>query len=212
MSLLNYDKALFGKITGVYDEVIFASPDESFKQNALKNDGRVLLPFISVWRLPEFTINRQTYNDSRVRQGSTLRLGTEANSPLRAARGVPVTLTYQLDVYSNKRTTCDGIASELILHLLEHPYINVNIDGLDRNFVQQFEIIVSDSVNDNTSVSEFEDTGRIYRLTLEITLNDAVIYRIDRHDNKQVEKVLVDIVDIDTNNVMESHIDVGAIE
>lgn len=212
MSLLNYDKAVFGKISGVYDEVIFASPDESFKQNALKHDGRVLLPFISVWRLPEFSINRMSYNDSRVRHGSNIRMGTLPNSPLRSARGVPVMLTYQLDIYSNKRTTCDGIASELLLNLLETPYVDVSIEGLDKPFTQQFEIVVSDSVNDNTSVSDFEDTGRIYRLTIEIVLNEAVIYRIDKYDKNLVEKVLVDIVDIDTETVLESHIDIGTIE
>jgi hypothetical protein len=191
MSLIYYDKALYNKICGVYEEVIFSSPEEAFKTNAGQHDGRVLMPFISCWRLPEFSINRTTYNDVRVRKGSGIRLGEAANSPSRNIKGVPVTLTYQIDIYSNKRVTCDGIAAELLLLMLESPYIDVVIPEI--NLTQQFELVISDNVNDNTSISEFEDTGRIYRLTIEAILNDAIIYRINKYDSKLVEKVLVDI-------------------
>ncbi len=193
ISLLFYDKAVFSKIQGVYPEVIFGSPDEAFKINAGQHDGRVLMPFISVWRLPEFSINRTSYNDTRVRMGSPVRMGIQADSPVRNARGVPVMLTYQIDVYSNKRAICDGIAAELLLNLLETPYVDVRIEGIPDGMTQQFEMTISDNVSDNSSISEFEDTGRIYRLTIEGILNDAIIYRIDKFDSKLVEKVLVDI-------------------
>jgi hypothetical protein len=75
--------------------------------------------------------------------------------------------------------------------MLESPYIDVVIPEI--NLTQQFELVISDNVNDNTSISEFEDTGRIYRLTIEAILNDAIIYRINKYDSKLVEKVLVDI-------------------
>jgi hypothetical protein len=193
MSLLNYDKAVYSKVLGIYDEVIFASPDEAFKTNASKHDGRVLMPFISVWRLPEFSINRITYNDTRVRLGDTMRM-TDNNK--RRSAGVPVALTYQIDIYSNKRSTCDGIAAELLLHLLQTPYVDVFFDFDGVSMTHQFEFTVTDNVTDNTNISDFEDTGRIYRLTIEIILNDAIIYKVDRFDSKLVEKVLVDIRDI----------------
>jgi hypothetical protein len=200
ISLLDYDKALFDKIKGIYDEVIFASPDEAFKINASQHDGRVLMPFISVWRLPEFAINRMTYNDSRVRAGDRLRFVDNTQKNL---RGVPVTLTYQVDIYSNKRNSCDGITSELVLHLLENPYVNVCFGGGEEPFVQQFELVVSDNINDNTNISDFEDTGRSYRLTVEAVFNEAIIYRVDKDYAPLVEKVLVDIRDLDTTNLVQ---------
>lgn len=191
---------------GVYDEVFFSSPDEAFKTNASSHDGKVLLPFISCWRLPEFSINRTTYNDMRVRKGHEIRT---PNISSRNVRGVPVTLTYQIDIYSNKRLTCDGIAAELLLQLLENPFLNADIPDIG---IQQFELVISDNVGDNTSISEFEDTGRIYRLTIEAILNDAIIYRIDKYDTKLVEKILVDIGDLNTGNILETYIDEGIVE
>jgi hypothetical protein len=180
--------------------VIFASPDEAFKINASQHGGQVLMPFVSVWRMPEFAINRAQYNDVRVRYGESLRL---ADSNIRKARGVPVTLTYQIDVYSNKRITCDGIASELLLNFLESPFVNVRFNFFGVTFEQQFEMVTSDNVSDNTNISDFEDTGRIYRLTIEVLLSEAIIYRVDGFDSKLVEKVLVDIKDIDTESIFD---------
>jgi hypothetical protein len=200
MSLLDYDRSLFERVRSIYDEVIFASPDEAFKINASQHGGQVLMPFVSVWRMPEFAINRAQYNDVRVRYGESLRL---ADSNIRKARGVPVTLTYQIDVYSNKRITCDGIASELLLNFLESPFVNVRFNFFGVTFEQQFEMVTSDNVSDNTNISDFEDTGRIYRLTIEVLLSEAIIYRVDGFDSKLVEKVLVDIKDIDTESIFD---------
>jgi len=214
ISLYDYDKAMYVKICGTYDEVIFASPDEAFKINAFQHDGRVIMPFISVYRLAEFAINRITYSDVRVRDGAPTRLGNSMSSPLRKARGVPVTLTYQMDVYSNKRATCDGIAAELLLNLLEYPFVDVNIaiEGVEGGMKQQFEFTVTDNVTDNTSISEFEDAGRIFRLTIEVVLNDAIIYRIDKTNVKLVEKVLIDIKDLLTDTTIEQYIVTGVDE
>jgi hypothetical protein len=212
MSLLLYDKAIFKKLVGVYDEVIFGSPDEAFRINASKNDGRVLMPFISVWRLNDFSINRVVYNDKRVRDGARIRMGNDLNSPIRFSRGIPVMLTYQIDVYSNKRITCDGIASELVLALSENPYVDVIVEGVDgRSFTQQFGIVISDSIVDNTSISDFEDTNRIYRLTVEVVINEAIIYRIDKYNSKLVEKVLVDIgmEDLGSEKILETYNSMG---
>lgn len=217
MSLFDFDKALFQKIRCVYDEVIFGSPDEAFKINASMHGGRVVMPFVSVWRLSNFDISRPTYNDPRVRDGAHIRFGSGVEAPVRHARALPVTLYYQIDVYSNKRTTCDGIAAELALFMMEYPWVDVRtpVDGITKGLLQQHAVTLNDSISDNTSISDFEDTGRIYRLTLDATIPEALIYRIDRTNAKLVEKVLVDIKEYaipDPNKIIEQYEFIGVLE
>jgi hypothetical protein len=195
---------MYKKIQGVYDEVFFASPEEAFKINAKQNDGKVVMPFISVWRLPDFTINRPTINDPRIRIGAVYRVNDDMNSPTKNVRGVPVELRYQIDVYATKRQLCDGLTAELLLYLLEYPYVDINVEEWE-GFVAQVAVNVSDSVTDNTSISEFEDSGRIYRLTIEVLISEAIIYRIDRFTKSVIEKVYVNILDIDTEDIYDEY-------
>ena len=97
----------------------------------LKNNGKVVLPFIGVYRLPDFSINSEMTNDSFLRRG--YRMATSDDSQIEfknqkvAMHGLPVTLEYQLDVYAMKRDVCDGLTAELLMFLRENPWINVQI-------------------------------------------------------------------------------------
>ena len=186
MSLLFYDKAIFKKIHSLYDECYFAAPEEAFKANAKAHEGKVMLPFIGIWRMPDFTINREMYNDSYVRRGpkaNALRkvgpVGVEFPDTKVDMHGLPVTLTYQIDVYATKREVCDGLAAEIVIEMFEHPELKVKIESLGE-FFMQFQIDVEDSISDNTSISDFEESNRFYRLSITILLNEAVIYRISK--------------------------------
>lgn len=206
ISLLYYDKAIYKKLHDLYDEVYFASPEEAFKVNAKRHEGRVLLPFISVWRLPDFNINRAMYNDIRVRKGPTsvTRSAGRAEYPNSEVemRGLPVTLNYQIDVYATKREVCDGLTAEIVLEMFETPYVNVLVESMGEGYTVQFNVDIEDGISDNTSISEFEDTNRFYRLSLTIVLTEALIYRISK--SKGVfDKVEVSFSDFDANSLLD---------
>ena len=183
-SLMNYDKAMYKKVHNLMDEVVFSSPEESFKVNAKNHKGKVRMPFISIWRLPDFSVNKGMYNDSYVRRGPVdkgLR-GSEFPNSYINLHGLPVSLQYQLDVYATKRDVCDGLATELLLEMYENPYLDVIQTDIGEEFVQQFNLEVEDNVSDNTSITEFDETNRFYRLSLTVDIPEAVIYRIDKRN------------------------------
>ena len=62
--LFPYDKAVYDLVHSLYDNVYYGSPDEIFSINAKRNNGKVTLPFISVYRLPDFSLNLDLANDS----------------------------------------------------------------------------------------------------------------------------------------------------
>lgn len=192
-SLLAYDKSVYDKIHALYDEVIFGSPDEIFKINAKNHKGKVLMPFIGLWRVPDFSVNRELFNDSYVRYGPVRStIGTPKNleypNQKVSMQGIPVSLQYQVDIYSIKRDYCDGLAAELMLEFFQNPWVNVIQKDMG-DFVQQFNIDMEDSVVDNTSISEFDETNRFYRLTITLNMPSAVIYKIS--DIPRIEKAEV---------------------
>lgn len=179
-SLLQYDKGVFQKMKALYDEVYFAAPEEVMKVNAKAHKGKVMMPFIAVWRMPDFTVNREMYNDSYVRRGPTrMTKGKDIEYPNKKVQmhGIPVSLQYQVDVYATRRDVCDGLMAEIILEMYENPWVNVKQSDMG-DFIQQFNLDIDDSITDNTSISEFEDTNRFYRLTATLNMQEAVIYRI----------------------------------
>ena len=191
-SLLNYDRGVFQKMKALFDECFYASPEEVMKVNAKAHKGKIMMPFIGVWRLPDFSVNRDMYNDSYVRHGPTKRtLGEKADIEFPNQKvqmhGIPVSLQYQVDVYATKRDVCDGLMAEIVLEMYENPWVNIVQKDMG-DFIQQFNLDIDDNISDNTSISEFGDTNRFYRLTATLNMSEAVIYRIS-DITKEIEKV-----------------------
>lgn len=206
--LFQYDKAVYDLIHALYDKVYYGSPDEIFSINAKRNNGKVVLPFISVYRLPDFSINLEMANDSFLRTGyparSSKTKGIEFPNQKISMHGLPVTLEYQIEVYATKRDVCDGLIAELMLYLRAHPYVNVPItEAGDR--VQEFSFDLQDSVTDNTDIMGFDESGRMYRMSLTADITEAVIYLIT-DIGKQIETVEIELNALG-NNVQMLDID-----
>ena len=193
--LFPYDRAMYDRLHSLYDEVVFAAPEEAMKVNAKLHLGKVVLPFIALWRLPDFSINTDMYNDSFTRAGfnflKTKNLVNRNDTSDRRVTmyGLPVTLSYQIDIYSTKRDVCDGLTSELLMEFKQRPYLNVQVHDMGETSIQ-FNLDLDESITDNTDISGFNESNRLYRLTITINLTEAVIYRVD--DYKKVEKVYLD--------------------
>ena len=196
--LYQYDLALFDRIHSLYDEVFFADVDEQFITNAREHQGKVVMPFIGISRLPDFSINYDFYNDSQVRRGWT-NLGAKDQDGVEFAgkkvmiHSLPVMLQYQVDVYATKRDVCDGLISELIMEFHERPYLRVQFMDLG-DVIQEFQIAVEDGVTDNTDVSGFSETNRFYRKSITINIDHAYIYRVDKA--LEIEKITIDVNDL----------------
>lgn len=207
--LFQYDKAVYDLIHGLYDEVFIGSPDEIMSINAKKHNGKVVLPFIGIYRLPDLNINLDIYNDSFIRRGyhgKTTDSNIEFPNQTVAMYGLPVTLQYQIDVYAQKRDVCDGITTELMIFLKQNPYVNVQIMDMGE-VCQEFNFDLEESVVDNTEISEFSENGRLYRLTLTSNITDAVIYKIDRYN--KVDKIYITFHDMESS---DSDVDLNSFE
>lgn len=193
--LFQYDKAVYDLIHSLYDNVYYGSPDEIFSINAKKNEGKVVLPFISVYRLPDFSINTDMANDSFLRTGwishSDNSRGIEFRDQIVTKHGMPVTLEYQIEVYATKRDVCDGLTAELMMYLRSHPYVDVQLMDMGKK-IQQFNFDLQESATDNTDIMGFDEAGRMYRLSLTGEITEAVVYWITDIGDK-IDKVEIDM-------------------
>ena len=192
--LMQYDKGIYRKVHDLWPETVFDAPEHCFQTQAKRHKGKVVLPMISIWRLGDFEINLDMYNDMMVRQGAIGRTVGKAEFPNQriAAHGLPVNLQYQIDVYATRRDVCDGIVAELLIEFKERPYFTAHIqDSGDLNVDVEFDLLIDDNVVDNTSITDFEELGRLYRLTITGIVPSAVIFRIDTFND--IHKVPFDV-------------------
>ena len=191
--LFQYDKAIFKMLKKLYDEVYYVDTYENaFKLNAKAHQGKVVLPMISVYRLGDYSIAMEAYNDWAVRQGFHSNVMGRAEFPNQrvAAHTLPVTLQYQIDVWATRRDVVDGLTAELLMEFKEHPHFSANIQDLGLQAPKvEFDFLIDENVTDNSGITEFEDTGRYYRLTLTGTVPMAAIFRIDIFNRIEKETI-----------------------
>lgn len=213
--LFQYDKAVYDLVHSLYDKVYYGSPDEIFSINAKKNEGKVVLPFISVYRLPDFSINTDMANDSFLRAGwishSDNSRGIEFRDQIVTKHGMPVTLEYQIEVYATKRDVCDGLTAELMMFLRAHPYVDVQLMDMGKK-MQQFNFDLQESAVDNTDIMGFDESGRMYRLSLTAEITEAVVYWItdigDKIDSVEIDmRTLGDNISLDVDDYIDDNTD-----
>lgn len=160
MSLTLYDEALKQKLENVFPHVIIAPPDDAFTRSDEDFDGKVELPLISAWRLSN-PINFEDYNHFESFRGRPTRMKNE--STLVRSEGLPVTITYQIDIWAQLREYADGIYRELVYYLLTNPNLTINIPSIDSPI--DFAMSLTD-VDTSTDYASFKDNNIVHRYTL----------------------------------------------
>jgi len=196
MSVIYYDTALKEKLKGVFSNTFFANTEEAFKECARVNNGRVKLPLISVFRPMGFMINTSRYNEHAFRTGYFVKQTKEhPKGKVEVMKELPVRLQYQIDIWATKKAECDKLTEELLMFLLYKPYIefvNPLIElykyDADAESGQSDKLIraalkVEETIQDNSDIASFDDTGRFYRNTFEIFFDEPRLFSYNSFEN-----------------------------
>ena len=116
-----YDTALRDKLKEVFDNVIDASEDKALQ---LSEDGEALvkLPLVSIWRLNN-NLSQEVSQFPLKEYGR--RTNKRVNNAILTNYELTFDIEYQIDVWSDRRSECDDLFSELLLFLLREPNINI---------------------------------------------------------------------------------------
>ena len=195
--LFPFDKCVYKMLKSLYDEVyVIDTFENAFQINAKAHSGKIVLPMITVYRLADYTIAKDMINDVAVRSGyrTTVQGKAEFENRRIARHVLPVTLTYQIDIWATRRDVAEGITAELLMEFNERPHVSAKLQDMGTESTPvEFDFQVDDNVVDNSSITEFDDTGRFYRLTLNGIIPSAMISRVDIFS--RIDKETIDFKD-----------------
>ena len=174
MSLYAYDEGLlkylkealnFSNIINSAESVAFSNIVEEGEE---KKNLKIEVPMISFWR---------TANPLSIEGGGPFglrhrgRLIGQDDDKTHRWRALPINISYQITIWSDKRREVDDIFRELMMYMItDNPHIEVKFDG--RNTPEKFLIEVTDT-DDGTDIDGFDERGRLYMTHILIDIKEA---------------------------------------
>jgi len=193
--LYNYDKALVSKFKKVFPRVVYSPVDKFFDRYLLSsNNDSVKLPAMSVWRT-----NSEFHPHNAPSQLRVANMRVPTNDPMVARQiySMQVSLSYQLDLWTDNDIDRDDLLKEILYFLVKYP--NITIRYQDQNFVFPIQIGIPDDITD---ISRFEDTGDIYRMSIPLSVPDARFMFYD--DVKKLKYINIELyVDDEFDDIIE---------
>lgn len=191
MAIQYYDNALYEKLKAWVPadiSVCIKKPDETarlFKLVDDKNkDKEFTLPLISLSRdtsfeLLETTKSPLSFNGKRIG-------GDDKKSILLNA--IPISIFYQIDIYTQKYEEADSILREIIFKFLNNPKLTVTFPYNGVNLQHYAYTRLSSTVSDNSDIPERLYEGEFTRWTIQLEIKDAYLFSIPIKNNWHMEE------------------------
>lgn len=169
-----YDEGLLNYLKGAlnFPNIVNAADSKAFDVSAdkISHKVEVQLPMISFWRIANPLTYEGGGNFAMRHRGMRMSTNEQEGTAV-AWRSLPVTLSYQLTIWSDRRSEVDDIYRELMMYLLtDNPHIKIQLEGMD--VPEEFYIHVVDT-DTSTDVDSFSDRGRLYTQNIMIDVQDA---------------------------------------
>ena len=204
MAISYYDEAITQKIKGWLadsSQLRVLSPDESTRLIQLQaedsNDQPLKLPLISISR------NRDIEIDSTIKQNKSfdgLIIDTdETNATTVHLNVIPITTTYQLDIYTKKRIEADEYVRQYLFKLINNPQIIIDIpyNRANNNCIVRHtaNLRVLNTVSDTSDIPTHIFPGQFYKWTIQLELQDGFLFSIPQKQNWKFVGCEVSLVD-----------------
>lgn len=205
MATYLYDEALLHKIKGWTHttKITVLGVNETtrlFEQlGDENNDEPIKLPLIAISRNRGYSIinggtgkrmmsyegvsyDRNIYNE-----------GTEdAYTTTGSISAIPISISYQLDVYTRFAKEADVLMRNLIFNIVNYPMFEIEIPTAHIKHTARF--VLSDNVEDNSDVPERFVAGNFTRLSVILTVDDAYLW-----DVRELRDTAIDVILDDSN-------------
>lgn len=191
MALRYYDEAIINKFQRWVksDTLRILKPDETDRFFSLtaddNNDKPIKLPIIALSRDSSFEITR-TVKNALSYNGYVIGKSEDKSTSL-PLNAIPVSTTYQLDIYTKTSEEADEYVREFIFRIINNPKIKIKIpyNGADIEHVANIQIL--GTVTDNSDIPLRHYSGQFYRWTIQFELLDAYLFSIPFTKNWKVD-------------------------
>lgn len=172
MSLAAYDDGVLKYLKDAmnFDNIINSAESRAFGDVAEHTDKvKVKFPLISFWRIAN-PVDFPGGNFAMRHRGKIVQTDYTDQKGVRW-RALPVKLTYQITIWSDRRREVDDIYRELMMYLMtDNPHIEVMMEGME--VPEKFVLEVTDT-DTTTDVDSFADRGRIYTQNILVDVPEA---------------------------------------
>lgn len=189
MAIAYYDDAFTEKLRSWTKsaQIQITSPDETrriFEIIADKSDDEpIKLPLICLRRTASYeilNINKKPMTFDGIMLDSTIEKSISLNA-------IPVSIPYQIDVYTRYFREADEIARNLIFNIINYPKLTITIPYESINYEHDSNIRINPEITDNSDIPERLIPGQFTRITLNINIDDAYLFDARVRNNWSIE-------------------------
>lgn len=192
MSAFLYDKALvekFQKWTSKSKTQVYG-PSETRRLFEITadstTDSKIKLPLIAISRDMGYEIvNAGTTRRPLSYDGVDRSYEPETNS-MKIINAIPISITYQVDVYARKAEEADILMRNLVFNIVNYPAMEVSIPDADLNHTARISL-ASSTITDNSNMPERFFEGNMTVLSAIVAIDDAYLWDVRQHRNAEVE-------------------------
>lgn len=192
MAIRYYDEALANKINSWLPKsknrkIQVLKPDEVKRLFVVeadeRNDKPIQLPLIAISRETQIDVMHPT---KRAMSFDGMMLKSDGKHTLQLD-AIPISLTYQVDIYTRHFDEGDELLRELIFKIINNPQLTVTLPYNNQNLIQVCAMKMQGRVEDTSSISERLFSGQFTRWTMRIDIDGAYLYSIPYVDNVKVD-------------------------
>lgn len=169
------------------------------------SEDNIKFPLISLsrtgWSLQDFK------PELMIKAGSFVgaKEGTDKKLKQIRLQAIPITINYQIDIWTRTRIDNDALTRDFIWYYTLHPQLLVDIPhGLDVKHV--FNIFFENDVEDNSDIVEHNNRGQFFRQTLGMYVDDAYLWRSSVKNVTTIDEVKFEIYQDDVTDEMKDKI------
>ena len=192
MAIRYYDEALANKINSWLPKaknrkIQVLKPDEVKRLFTIeadeRNDKPIQLPLIAISRDTQIDVLHPT---KRAMSFDGMMLESDGKHTIQLD-AVPISITYQLDIYTRHFDEGDELLRELIFKIINNPQLTITLPYNNQNLIQVCTMKMQGQVEDTSSISERIFSGQFTRWTLRLNIDGAYLYSIPYVDNVKVD-------------------------
>ena len=188
MSAYLYDEALLNKLKKwtAGTDITITGVEETrrlFEVIADKtNDNPIRLPLFCLRRNGGFSID--TLSKKPLSYDALAFKATDKR--LSQLNAIPITLNYQLDIYTRYFKEAEEYARNLVFNIINYPRLEIDIPYEDAHYPHEANIRKITDVVDNSNISERLVAGQFTRYTIGINIDDAYLFDVRTKENCSV--------------------------
>lgn len=192
MSVYLYDEALIRKLKNwtANTQINIYGPEQTGRMFEVigdkTDDSPIKLPIIAVRRNP--TVNILNTNKRPITyDGMKFPELSSSEAKMMKLSVIPIDISYQIDVYCRYLKEADVLIRSLVFNIINHPTLEILIPYNNINLEHNANLVLSDSIEDNSDIPERFVPGQFTRMSLLVNIDDAYLWDARERDNLTLE-------------------------